>query len=145
MDYAYECYGHSIEVLHGELFQNRNTNTMTYAAICRCRNGLLLVSRTMPSDAPVEDHVGSVFAHTYDVALKHAMKSLSDIPAVFVAMFQVDNDPSFYHIFKGYDVDELRGLSVLILLKWAADHNDMAEPDHLYTKIIAGHQQRIRF
>ena len=145
MDNAYECYGHSIEVLHGELFQNRNINTMTYAAICRCGSGLLLVTRMMPSDAPVEDHVGSVLAHTYDVALERAMKTLSDIPAVFVAMFQVDNEPSFYHIFKGYDVDELRDLSVLNLLKWTADHNDMAEPDYLYTEIIAGHQQRIWF
>lgn len=107
MDNAYECYGHSVEVLHREIFQNHNTNTMTYAAICRCGNSLLLISRMMTSDATVEEHVESVLSHTYDVALKHAMKSLSDIPAVFVAMFQVDNTPSFYHIFKGYDVDEL--------------------------------------
>lgn len=145
MGSAHECYGLSVDVLHVEIFQNRNTNTMTYAAICRCGNGLLLISRMMASDATVEDHVESVLSHTYNVALEHAMKSLSETPALFVAMFQADNDPSFYHIFKGYNVEELRGLSVLGLLKWTAEHNDMAEPDHLYTEIIVGHQQRIRF
>lgn len=145
MGKEYECCGQIIEVLRGEVINNRNTGTLLYAAMCRCEQNLLYVVREMPPDRAGEDHVNDVLSHLYDIPQQYAMDCLTGEDSVFVTVFRRGDEASYYHIFRGYDTESLRDADLGTIMKWVMDHNDCAAPRYMYTEIIEGHQVRIDF
>lgn len=145
MNKEYSCCGQSIEVLRGEAINNRNTGMLLYAAMCRCNRNLLCVVREMLPDRDGEDHVNDVLSHLYDIPQQYAMDCLAGDAPAFVAMFRRGEEASYYHIFRGYDVEPLRDADLGTIMKWVMEHNDYAEPRYMYTEIVEGHQVRIEF
>lgn len=117
MNKEYSCCGQSIEVLRGEAINNRNTGMLLYAAMCRCNRNLLYVVRKMPPDRAGEDHVNDVLSHLYDIPQQYAMDCLAGYAPVFVTMFRRGEEASYYHIFRGYDVEPLRDADLGTIMK----------------------------
>lgn len=145
MGKEYRCCGQIIEVLRGEAVNNRNTGTLLFAAMCRCNQKLLYVIREKPPDGAGEDHVNDVLSHLYDIPQQYLMDCVAGDDPVFVAMFRRGDEASYYHIFKGYDVEHLRNADIGTVMKWIMDHNEYAEPRYMYTEIVDGHQTKINF
>ena len=145
MGKEYECCGQIIKVLRGEAINNRNTGMLLYAAMCRCNRNLLYVVREMLPDRTGEDHVNDVLSHLYDIHQQYAMECLGGDAPVFVTVFRRGEEASYYHIFRGYDVEPLQDSDLGTIIKWVMEHNDYAEPRYMYTEIVEGHQVRIEF
>lgn len=145
MDRKYDCCGRIIEVLHGEAISNHNADTLIYVAMCKCNNSMVYITRAMTPDKAEEDHVNDVLSHLYSIPQRYAIDCMTGNAPVFIAMFRRDEEASYYHIFKGYDVAHLQDADVGTIMKWIMDHNDYAEMRCMYTEIVANHQVRIDF